>query len=134
MISLAHIGIAVSNLEEAIKKYSILLSIGPSVLKAVPEQKVKVAIFSSKVKEIPAIELLSPTDDISGVKKFIDKHGEGLHHIALKVENIEKRLAELKEGGFRLIDETPRIGAEGHKIAFIHPASCGGVLIELVEE
>jgi len=73
------------------------------------------------------------TEENSPIRKFIDKHGQGLHHLALKVNDIERKLKELKSKGYRLIDETPRVGAGGKKIAFIHPSSTGGVLLELQE-
>ncbi len=80
------------------------------------------------------IELLYPIDDSSTVKKFLKKNGPGLHHIAIQVDNIEKTIIELKKAGFSIIDEEPRIGAEGYKAIFIHPKSVEGVLLELIEK
>ena len=80
------------------------------------------------------IELLEPTDSESPVARFIEKRGEGVHHIAFEVENIEHALTRLKQQGYRLIDEQPRVGAGGVRVAFVHPKSAGGVLIELCEE
>ncbi|WP_324736179.1 methylmalonyl-CoA epimerase [Thermococcus sp. SY098] len=124
-----HIGIAVKNLDEAIKLWESL-GLKVAEIEEVPEQKVRVAVF--KVGE-SRIELLEGTSEDSPISKFIAKRGEGIHHIALGVENIEEHLERLKEQGFRLIDEKPRIGAGGAKIAFVHPKSVNGVLLELCE-
>ncbi|ALM75179.1 methylmalonyl-CoA epimerase [Thermococcus barophilus] len=124
-----HVGIAVKNLDEAIKLWESL-GLKVAEIEEVPEQKVRVAVF--KVGE-SRIELLEGTSEDSPISKFIAKRGEGIHHIALGVENIEEHLEKLKEQGFRLIDEKPRIGAGGAKIAFIHPKSVKGVLLELCE-
>ncbi|ALM73989.1 methylmalonyl-CoA epimerase [Thermococcus barophilus] len=124
-----HVGIAVKNLDEAIKLWESL-GLKVAEIEEVPEQKVRVAVF--KVGE-SRIELLEGTSEDSPISKFIAKRGEGIHHIALGVENIEEHLEKLKEQGFRLIDEKPRIGAGGAKIAFIHPKSINGVLLELCE-
>jgi methylmalonyl-CoA/ethylmalonyl-CoA epimerase len=96
----------------------------------VPSQKVRVAFF--KVGDV-RLELLEPTDPASSVATFLEKRGEGLHHVAYTVDNIEQRLAELKSGQIRLIDETPRSGAHNTQIAFLHPKSSGGVLTELCQ-
>ncbi|HHI01082.1 MAG: methylmalonyl-CoA epimerase [Thermococcus sp.] len=124
-----HIGIAVKNLEDAIKIWE---SLGLKVeeIEEVPDQKVRTAIFHAGETRI---ELLEATAEDSPIAKFIEKRGEGIHHIALGVDNIEEHLEKLKEKGFRLIDEKPRIGAGGAKIAFVHPKSVGGVLLELCE-
>ncbi len=129
----SHIGIAVSDLEKAISKYSLLLGDDSPVVESVADQKVKVAIFSSGQDVSGRIELVAPTDPSSPVQKFIDKRGEGLHHLCIYVDNIESTLAKLKANGVRLIDETPRTGAGGAKIAFVHPSGCNGVLVELEE-
>lgn len=128
----SHIGIAVSDLEQAVKVYSTLLNGSEPEIHEVKEQQVRVAIFSGD-NQSGRIELVSATSDESPVARFISKKGEGLHHICLYVDDIEAKLAELKKSGVRLIDETPRTGAEGGKIAFVHPSSCNGVLIELEE-
>ena len=127
-----HLGIAVSSLEKGVKLYKNILGLELLEYENVPEQKVKVAIFKSG-KGMPNIELLEPTSEESPIYKFIQKKGEGIHHVAFKVENIEELLKNLKEKGARLIDEIPRIGAGGKKIAFLHPKSTQGVLMELCE-
>jgi len=124
-----HVGIAVKNLDEAIKLWE-KLGLKVAEIEEVPEQKVRVAVF--KVGE-SRIELLEGTSEDSPISKFIAKRGEGIHHIALGVENIEEHLERLKGEGFRLIDEKPRTGAGGAKIAFVHPKSVNGVLLELCE-
>ncbi len=127
-----HLGIAISNLEDGVKLYRDLLGFSLEGYEEVKDQKVKVAILNAEGKS-PNIELLEPTSEDSPIYKFIEKKGEGIHHIALRVENIEKVLENLKAQGIRLIDEVPRIGAGGKKIAFLHPKSTKGVLIELCE-
>ncbi len=127
-----HLGIAISNLEEGVKLYRDLLGFSLEGYEEVEDQKVKVAILNAGGKA-PNIELLEPTSQDSPIYKFIEKRGEGIHHIALGVKNIEEMLEHLKREGVRLIDETPRIGAGGKKIAFLHPKSTKGVLIELCE-
>ncbi len=125
-----HIGIAVEDLSKAIENYETLFQIKPSFIERVEEQRVETAAF--KIGE-SNVELLQATDNYSPIAKFIDKRGSGIHHIAYRVQNLEETLKELKEKGIRLIDEKPRQGAGGKKIAFIHPKSAGGVLIELCE-
>jgi len=131
-IGIDHIGIAVNNLDEAISLYRDFLGLELEGVHVVEEQKVRVASFSTD--EETRIELLMPTESESPVAKFIEKRGEGIHHIALKVRNIEAVLEELKEKGLRLVDEKPRVGVGGAKIAFIHPKSTRSVLIELCEK
>ncbi len=124
-----HIGIAVTNLEEAMKVYETL-GMSCHGTETVEEQKVKVAFFPCGDSEIELLESTSPDGPIA---KFIEKKGEGIQHIAIKVPSVENALAEMKEKGVRLIDETPRYGAGGARIAFLHPKSTGGILIELTE-
>jgi methylmalonyl-CoA/ethylmalonyl-CoA epimerase len=125
-----HIGIAVKNLEKSVQVFkNILAGIEPEY-EEVAEQKVKVAIFH--VGDM-RIELLEGTSEDSAVRKFIDKKGEGVHHLAFSVEGIEKTLIDFKEKGVSLIDETPRQGAGGKKIAFVHPKSVNGILTEITE-
>lgn len=122
-----HVGIAVKNLDEAIKVWE---SLGLKVeeIEEVEEQKVRTAIFHVGESRI---ELLEGTSEDSPISKFIAKRGEGIHHIALGVDDIEEHLKKLEEQGFRLIDREPREGAGGAKIAFVHPKSVNGVLLEL---
>lgn len=128
--SIAHIAIAVKDIEKSSELYKTLLGADVGEVIDVPDQKVRVCFF-----DLPdgRLELISPMGDNKSLLKFLEKRGEGLHHIALAVPNIEEALREFKKKGVRLIDETPRIGAEGHRIAFVHPSSTGGVLIELEE-
>lgn len=125
-----HIGIAVKDLEEALKLYRDILQLEVTGVEEVPDQKVKVAFIPVGESKV---ELLEPTTDDSPVAKFIAKRGEGIHHITFRVDNLEKALKEAKAAGIRLIDETPRLGAGGAKIAFLHPKSTGGVLLELCQ-
>lgn len=134
MISISHIAIAVNDIDRAINTFAEIFGCRPTMIKEVFDHKVKIAFFSGKDELQPCIELVSPLGEDSNIKTFLEKQGEGLHHVALRVRDIEQKLLELKEKGYKLIDERPRIGARGKNIAFIHPLSCSGVLIELVEE
>ncbi len=125
-----HIGIAVKSINEALKFWEETLGIKCHGTEEVAEQKVKTAFLPVDDTEF---ELLEGTSEDSPITKFIEKKGEGLQHIAVRVDNIEEALKELKEKGVRLIDETPRYGAGGAKIAFIHPKASGGVLLELCQ-
>ncbi len=125
-----HIGIAVSDLEKSINFYRDKMGLEFKGTEIVDEQKVKVAFFPVGESKI---ELLEPTDPNGPVGKYIEKKGEGVHHLSFRVSNIEAKLEQLKEQGVTLIDETPRYGAGGAKIAFLHPKSTGGVLVELCE-
>jgi len=124
-----HIGIAVSNMDAAIKTYEDL-GFKVTSTEVVEEQKVKVAFLPCGDSEI---ELLESTDPEGPIAKFIEKKGEGIQHIAIRVENVEAAIAEMIEKGWRMIDEKPRYGAGGAKIAFAHPKSSGGVLVELTQ-
>ena len=126
-----HIGIAVTSLEEAIPFYEKVLGLNCYSIEEVKDQKVKTAFF--KVGQTK-IELLEPTDPESAVAKFISKRGEGIHHIAFAVSNINRKLKEAEEKGVRLIDNVSRKGAEGMDIGFLHPKSTFGVLTELCEK
>ncbi len=130
-MKLNHLGIAVEDIEKALGLWREGLGLENVHTEVVEEQMVRVAMLP--VGET-RIELLEPTAVESPVAKFIDKRGPGIHHIALEVTDIEASLAKLKENGAKLIDETPRIGAEECLIAFVHPKSTGGVLIELVQK
>jgi methylmalonyl-CoA/ethylmalonyl-CoA epimerase len=123
-----HIGIAVRDLEAAVVLYEKLLGVECYAIEEVPEQKVRTAFF--KVGETK-IELLESTDQEGPIAKFIEKRGEGIHHIALAVGHVESALLHAAEQGIRLIDQVPRNGAEGLQIGFLHPASTFGVLMEL---
>jgi len=125
-----HIGIAVTNLQESLSFWETSLGIELHGIEEVAEQKVRTAFLPVGGTEI---ELLEPTSADSSVARFIEKHGEGLHHIAIRVDDIEAALAEMKAKGIQLIDETPRIGAGGTRIAFVHPKATHGVLLELCE-
>lgn len=126
-----HIGIAVKSLEESIPYYEEVLGLKCYAIEEVPEQKVKTAFF--KVGETK-LELLESTDPEGPIGKFLEKKGEGVHHIAFAVNDLEKVLTETEEKGIRLIDKTPRKGAEGLDIGFLHPKSTHGVLTELCED
>ena len=126
---LDHIGIAVHDLDAATEVYR-MVGVEPGQREIITDQGVEVQMLPVGDTRL---ELLQPRRDDSPIAVFLKKKGEGLHHIALKVENIKTVLSELKKRGIRLIDDEPRLGAAGHKIAFIHPKSTGGVLIELVD-
>jgi len=123
-----HIGIAVKNLDDAIKLYEKLLGLECYKIEEVADQKVRTAFFLIGQTKI---ELLESTDPDGPVGKFIEKRGEGIHHIAFSVENIEEKLAETEQAGIMLIDKNPRKGADGLDIAFLHPKSTAGALIEI---
>jgi len=125
-----HLGVAVKDLEAVRKFYTDMLGLCCEGEEVVPEQKVKVAFLPVGETNI---ELLETTDPEGPIAKFIEAKGEGVHHVAFRVDNIEQALAELKAKGVRLIDEKPRIGAHGARIAFIHPKASNGVLVELCE-
>lgn len=130
MAQIDHIGVAVNSIAEALKFYRDQLGISLLGEEEVPEQKVRTAFLP--VGE-GRIELLEPTDPEGPVSKFLQSRGEGIHHLALRVTHLEEVLADLKARGVRLIDEKPRSGAHGARIAFLHPKSTGGVLLELCE-
>lgn len=123
-----HVGIAVKSIEESLKFWEGTMGIKCTGVEEVVEQKVKTAFLPIQDTEI---ELLEGTSEESPVSKFIEKKGEGIHHLAIRVDNIETALEELKAKGVRLIDEKPRKGAGGALIAFIHPAATGGILLEI---
>ena len=126
-----HIGVAVKNLNEAMRLYSESIGLQIEETEEVKEQKVKVAFIPVGESRI---ELIESTDPNGIIAKFIERRGEGIHHIALEVDHIEDALQKLKERGVQLIDEKPRIGAHKMKIAFLHPRSTKGVLLELCEK
>ncbi|MEY8001827.1 methylmalonyl-CoA epimerase [Clostridium sp. Mt-5] len=125
-----HVGIAVKSIEESLKFYEGVLGLKCSGTEEVKSQKVITAFIPLGESEL---ELLEPTSDDSPIAKFIEKNREGIQHIAVRVDDVEASLEELKKQGVRLIDEKPRDGAGGAKIAFVHPKSTKGVLLELCQ-
>lgn len=125
-----HIGIAVRSLDEQIPFYRDVLGLVFKGLESVPEQKVRVAMFG--VGEVN-IELLEPTSPESPIAGFLEKKGEGMHHIAYQVDDLEAQIAAATARGVQMIDEKPRGGAHGTRIAFLHPKSSGKVLTELTQ-
>jgi methylmalonyl-CoA/ethylmalonyl-CoA epimerase len=130
VVKVDHIGIAVKNMDEALKLYQDTLGLKLVDTEVVEEQKVKVGFIPVGDSEIELLESTSPDGPVA---KFIESRGEGIQHIALRVENIEEALEELKAKGFRLIDEKPRYGAGKARIAFLHPKSTAGILLEISE-
>ena len=123
-----HIGIAVNSIDKSLAFWETTLGVKCTGVETVADQKVKTAFLPIKESEV---ELLEATDPESPIAKFIEKKGEGIHHLAVRVDDLAGALAELKAKGVRLIDETPRKGAGGALIAFIHPKATGGILLEL---
>jgi len=126
---IAHVAVAVPSIDEAFLKFQRVLGLDMEHRELVASQKVEAALLPIGDA---AIELIEPKGS-EGVARFLEKRGPGIHHIAIEVEGIEEVLALLKSREVALIDEVPRIGAHGHKVAFVHPKATGGVLIELVE-
>ena len=131
ILGIEHIGIATDNFDKDALFWKLLLKNCEHSTEEIKEQKVITKIFDTGQGKI---ELLEATSSESPIAKFISKKGIGIHHICLQVDDIKLAIAELTESGVDLIDSTPRIGAEGYLIAFIHPRSTGGVLVELVEK
>ncbi|MGZ3611453.1 MAG: methylmalonyl-CoA epimerase [Ktedonobacteraceae bacterium] len=127
-----HIAIIVRNIEQALVFYRDTLGIIPGEIKEVPTEQVRIAFLPMGVPGGSEIELIEPTSANSSLSKFLEKRGEGLHHICLEVDNIDAALAEMQEKGTPVLDKVPRIAAEGRAI-FIHPKAANGVLLELVE-
>lgn len=125
-----HLGIATKGIDEALKFWSDALGLENVHTEVVEDQKVRVAMLPIGESRV---ELLEPTSDDSPISKFLEKRGGGIHHIAVEVDDIVASLERLKAKGMRLIDESPRVGAEGCLVAFVHPASTNGVLLELVQ-
>ena len=125
-----HLGIATKGIDDALKFWSDALGLENVHTEVVEDQKVRVAMLPIGESRV---ELLEPISDDSPISKFLEKRGGGIHHIAVEVDDIEASLAQLKAKGMRLIDESPRIGAEGCLVAFVHPSSANGVLLELVQ-
>jgi methylmalonyl-CoA/ethylmalonyl-CoA epimerase len=129
-LKIDHVGIAVNNLEETLSFYTEVLGLEVAGTEVVEEQKVKVAFLPVGDSEI---ELLESTDPEGPIARFIEKNGEGIQHIAFKVDDIEEAIEALKAKGMRMIDEKPRYGAGGAQIAFVHPKSSNRVLVELTQ-
>jgi methylmalonyl-CoA/ethylmalonyl-CoA epimerase len=126
-----HIGIAVESLRSAVPVFEKLLGRAPDSQEVIADQKVRLAVFELGG---PRVELLEATSPDSPIARFIEKRGQGIHHLTLTVPNLAEALRRLEGEGVRLIDRQPRLGAGKERIAFLHPSSTAGVLIELVEE
>jgi methylmalonyl-CoA epimerase len=132
-VEIDHIAIAVSNLEEGLRFYRQLLGMSVNHEETIEAERVNVAMLpTGMAANSPRIELLEPADGNSTIAKFIEKHGPGLHHLALRVDDLAAATERLKVEGARLLNE-PRSGAGGHVYVFVHPASTGGVLLELIQ-
>ncbi|MFB3140011.1 MAG: methylmalonyl-CoA epimerase [Candidatus Acidiferrales bacterium] len=129
-MKLDHIGVAVRSLEQSLKFYRDQLGLRVAGTEEIPAEKVRVAMLPLGEGRL---ELLEPTAEDSPIARFIQKRGEGIHHIALEVEHLDRHLRQLEAGGVRVLPGKSEYGASGHRYAFLHPASCGGVLVELVE-
>jgi methylmalonyl-CoA/ethylmalonyl-CoA epimerase len=127
-----HVAVCVADVDEAVATYKQVLGLEPTVRETVASQKTEAVLLPVGPLGETSIELISPRGN-DGLEKFLAKRGPGLHHIAVEVEGIEDALATLKALGVPLVDETPRRGARGHKVAFLHPKATGGLLVELVE-
>ena len=125
-----HLGIATKGIDEALKFWSDALGLENVHTEIVEDQKVRVAMLPIGESRV---ELLEPTSEDSPISKFLEKRGGGIHHIAVEVDDIVASLSQLKAKGMRLIDEAPRVGAENCLVAFVHPSSTNGVLLELVQ-
>ena len=130
IIKIDHLGVAVKSIDKGKEFWTDILGLAFEGAETVEAQKVTTAFFPVGESEVELLESTSPDGPIA---RYIEKKGEGIQHIALRVENIDDALEELKEKGIQLIDETPRTGAGGARIAFLHPKSTGGVLVELCE-
>lgn len=126
-----HLGIAVESIEKAVPVFELLLGRPPDKTEEVEDQKVRVAIFQVGESRIELLEASSPDSPIA---RFIARRGPGIHHLALTVDNLQKVLGDLGQRGISLIDTTPRVGAGGESVAFLHPSSTASVLVELLEE
>jgi len=130
-VTIDHIGIATRGIDETARFWREVLDLDITETEVVAEQKVRVAMLAIGESRL---ELLEATSDDSPISKFLEKRGPGIHHIAVRVDDIRGALARLKQYGARLIDEEPRMGARGCLVAFVHPSSTGGVLLELVQQ
>jgi methylmalonyl-CoA epimerase len=133
-IELDHIGIAVRSLEESLRFYTDLIGLELKASETVESERVNVAMLpAGTAVGAPRIELLEPADEKSVIARFLEKHGPGLHHIALRVEDLSETAKRLESAGARLLNE-PRSGAGGHSYVFVHPSSAAGVLLELIQK
>ena len=130
VLKIDHLGIAVNSIDEGKKFWSDILGLEFEGAETVAEQKVTTAFFPVSESEVELLESTSPDGPVA---KYIEKRGAGIQHVAFRVEDIDAALAELKEKGVKLIDQEPRIGAGGARIAFLHPKATGGILVELCE-
>ena len=130
ILKIDHLGVAVKSIDKGKEFWTDILGLAFEGAETVEAQKVTTAFFPVGESEVELLESTAPDGPIA---RYIEKKGEGIQHIALRVENIDEALEELKEKGIQLIDETPRMGAGGARIAFLHPKSTGGVLVELCE-
>ncbi|MEW6259092.1 MAG: methylmalonyl-CoA epimerase [Thermodesulfobacteriota bacterium] len=130
ILKIDHLGIAVSSIDSRKNFWTDVLGLEFAGTETVAEQKVTTAFLPVGESEVELLESTSPDGPVA---KYIEKRGEGMQHIAFRVENIEEALQELKDKGIQLIDQTPRMGAGGAKIAFLHPKATGGILVELCE-
>jgi methylmalonyl-CoA/ethylmalonyl-CoA epimerase len=130
-MKLDHVGIAVRSLQHALETYKDYLGFELHEIVTIEEQGVKVAVLPCGES---CIELLEPTRSDSPISRFLEKRGEGVHHLCFRVEEIDRKLVQLKSSSIKLLNETPCLGLKDRKIAFLHPQSTHGVLIELVEE
>ncbi|GHO89487.1 methylmalonyl-CoA epimerase [Dictyobacter formicarum] len=128
-----HVAIIVRNLEEALTFYRDTLGIAPTEIKEVPTELVRIAFLPLGGPVGSQIELIEPTPDNASLQKFLERRGEGLHHLCLEVEDIDGALQELKDQGAAVLDQQPRLAAEGRAI-FLHPKATNGVLLELLEK
>lgn len=131
MTNLEHIGIAVKNLEESNKLFEVLLNAKPYKVETVASEKVKTSFFRTGESKVELLEANSPDSPIA---KFIEKRGEGVHHLAFSVSDIRSEIARLKATGFVVLNDEPKMGADNKWVCFLHPKSTNGVLIELCQE
>jgi methylmalonyl-CoA epimerase len=131
LLDVDHIGIAVEDLDAAVERYQATLGVTPTLRERVEDQGVEEVLFPVGTSYIQLLGALGPS---SPVGRFLERHGPGVHHVAYRVDDVEAALTSLREEGVRLIDEHGRAGSRGTTIAFVHPASMGGVLVELVQE
>ena len=129
-LQIDHVGIAVSDLDASLATYMELLGVEPSVRKLMDKDGIEAAMLDLGSTHV---ELIAPTRPDSVIRGFLDRRGEGMHHVAYRVADIRASLAEARSRGARLLDEEPRVGVMGHLVAFLHPSAANGVLTELVE-